>query len=224
MVNFAPINISMKIKILTSDDRDQYTQLLTRSFFGKRPQSQGFIELNLTRLQSSFPTSNYKVYGAFEDEKLLSAMAVHYWDKLPFYTIFHMLTHPDFSKIKFYQSFVESGLSRVMGAAVRDAEKDERWQFFYCTHLQNYKTRKIAWFEQCSELANRYDWYLESVIPANTMPKSEVYAGMMYNDTQPKDMVIKTARLKPSIIFNIMYERNLVPYPYQELYPEKIND
>jgi hypothetical protein len=224
MANSAPINISMEIRILTSNDRDQYTELLNRSFFGKRPQSKGFVELNLKRLESSFPSSSYKVYGAFKEKKLSSAMAVHYWEKLPFYTIFHILTHPDFSKIKFYQSFVDSGLSKVMSTVVRDAEQDERWQFFYCTHLQNYKTRKVAWFEQCPELANRYDWYLESVVPANTLPKSEVYAGMMYNDTQPKDMVIKTARLKPDIIFNIMYDRNLVPYPYQELYPEKTDD
>lgn len=214
----------MEIKILTSKDKDQYLELITRSFFGKRIQSQGFIDLNLTRLESSFATSSYKVYGAYHQEKLLSAMAVHYWEKLPFYTLFHMLTHPDFSYVKFYRSFVESGLSTVMSKVVNDAEKEERWQFFYCTHLQNYKTRKSAWFDLCPELANRYDWYLDTVVPANTLPKSEVYAGMMYNDVQPKDMVIKTARLKSQIVFDMMHSRNLVPYSYQELYPEKSND
>lgn len=211
----------MNVRILNKNDIEIYKTLLDRNYAGKEKITDVYVHRQLLGLHTSGPNSQYKVYGGFDDSGILtSAMAVHYWDKLPFYSFMFMITHPKYSSMSFNKSFIESGLSTVMTTAVYDAESVDRWQFFYITLIQNFKTRKSAWFDQCPALTNRYDWYVDTVIPKGTLPKSEVFSKIIYDEPRTKDLVVKTARLKPSIIFNKMHDRKLIDFTYEELYPE----
>ena len=210
---------------MTSEDKDYLLELMDREFIGKRKKGNFYVDMNLTRLERSNTDSKYKVYGCFDDEgNILSAMSVHFWDAIPLYTIFYMLIHPKFQHKKFNSSFEESGLTELMTTIIKLAEADNRFQFYYVTHLKNFKTRKNAWFEKCSYLVDRYHWYVDCVIPANTLPLYDIYAKIIYNQPQPHDMVVKTARLKPDLAIDNLYEKNLFPMRYQDIYPEKYND
>lgn len=215
----------MPIRIMTSDDKDFLLELMDRQFIAKRKRGNYYVEMNLSRLERSAEDSDYRVYGNFSDDgNIKSAMAVHFWGAIPLYTIFYMLINPKFQNKKFSDSFEISGLNLVMTHIIKEAESQGRFQFYYVTHLKNFKTRKSAWFEKCPYLTERYDWYLDTLIPANTLPKYDIYSRMMYNQPQPHDMIVKTARLKPELSINSLYEKNLISFNYKDIYPEKYND
>ena len=216
-----PINICMNSRLLTLDDLEQYKKLLDRNFFGKERPLFNTVEKYIEGLGISNEASSFRVYGGFSDDgELTSACAIHLWEKMKLYSMLYMMIHPKFSNLKFTKSFEISNLRQALGAAVSHAESNEYWQFFYATSLRNYKTRKNAWFKSTDMLVGRYDWTIDTIIPANTLPNCPLHAALIYNQARGIDLVVKTARLKQELIFNKYHEKGLLPFSYEEIYNE----
>lgn len=211
----------MKARLLTIEDLDAYKELLGRTFFGKERALLDTPEKYTNGLIISNQTSSFRVYGGFSEQgELTSACAIHLWDKMKFYTLPYILIHPKFGNLKFTKSFELSNLREAIGTAVDYAESKEFWQFFYATHIRNFKTRKDAWFKNTDMLVGRYDWSIETIIPANTLPSCPLHAALIYNQARGIDLVVKTARLKQELIFNKYHEKGLLPFSYEEIYHE----
>jgi hypothetical protein len=211
----------MNARLLTADDLESYKKLLDRNFFGKERSLIDTPEKYTGGLAISNQSSSFRVYGGFSDDgELTSACAIHLWDKMKFYTLPYVLIHPKFSNAKFTKSFELSRLRDALGAAVNYAESKEFWQFFYATHIRNFKTRKDAWFKSTDMLVGRYDWSIETIIPANVLPSCPLHAALIYNQARGIDLVVKTARLKQELIFNKYHEKGLLPFSYREVYNE----
>ena len=211
----------MNARLLTTDDLEAYKKLLDRNFFGKERALLDTPEKYIGGLAISNEASAFRVYGGFSDDgELTSACAIHLWEKMKLYTMLYMLIHPKFSNMRFTKSFEVSNLRQALGAAVSYAESKEYWQFFYATHLRNYKTRKDTWFKSEDMLVGRYDWTIDTIIPANTLPTCPLHAALIYNQPRGIDLVVKTARLKQELIFNKFHNKGLLPFSYEEMYHE----
>jgi|694.fasta_scaffold101266_2 hypothetical protein len=209
----------MNTRLLTIEDLEQYSQLLNRDYFGKELKNSETIDRYLTLLKFSGEDSAVKVYGSFDNGQLVSSAAIHLWEKMKCYTLIYMMTHPKFLNQRFTKTFELSGLKDAMNAAIVDAESKENWQLYWVTQIRNYKLRKDTWFQQNEMLANRYNWYIEAVIPANSVPACPLHASLIHDSPRGVDLVIKTGRLKHEFIVNYYYDKKLVPFSYKDLYP-----
>lgn len=209
----------MNTRLLTIDDLEQYSQLLQRTYFGKEIKTSDTEDRYMSLLKFSGEDSPVKVYGSFIDGELTSSAAIHLWDKMKCYTLIYMMTHPKFSNQLFTKTFETSGLKAAMNGAIADAESKEYWQLYWVTQIRNYKLRKDTWFQQNEMLANRYNWYLEAVIPANSVPECPLHASLIHDSPRSVDLVIKTGRLKQEFILDYFYKKELIPFNYKDLYP-----
>jgi hypothetical protein len=209
----------MNTRLLTLNDSEQYSQLLQRNYFGKEFKTPNTENRYLSLLKFSSEDSLVKVYGSFVDGELTSSAAIHFWDKMKCYTLIYMMTHPKFSNQLFTKTFEVSGLKAAMNIAIADAESKECWQLYWVTQIRNYKLRKDTWFQQNEILANRYNWYLEAVIPSNSLPVCPLHASLIHDSPRNVDIVIKTGRLKQEFILEHFHKKQLIPFTYKDLYP-----
>ena len=209
----------METKLLTIDDSEQFSKLLQRNYFGKERKTSETEERYMSLLKFSGVDSPVKVYGSFVDGELTGSSAIHLWDKMKCYTLIYIMTHPKFLNQRFIKSFEESGLKAAMNAAISDAESKEYWQLYWVTQVRGYKVRKDAWFQKNEMFANRYNWSIESVIPANTVPSCVLYSSLIHDHPRDVDLVVKTGRLKYELICDYYYQKKLIPFKYEDLYP-----
>lgn len=214
----------MQTRLLTLDDLDQFYGLLNRNFMNKQRKNANLDNTDgryIALLAQSNEKSLIRVYGSFSDDgQLLSSTSITLWGQMDVYNINYYMTHPKFAGIPFYKSLKESGLDLAMNMAVEYAESKKYWQFFVISHMNNYKVKKDIFIENAAFI-NRYNWSIETVIPAGTMPNSKFRATFINFEPRPVNLVIKTARLKPDIIWNKLHAEGLIPFSYEEAYPNK---
>jgi len=206
------------VKLLDSGDRDQFLELIDRRFHAKELKSKDSDQKFLAALDRS-GKSLTRIYGYFNDEnELLSATCQDLWNQVPFYTMSWGLIHPKFSTGLFSKSIELSGLRMTFDAALIYAESVNRFQFFYGMTLRNFKIRREIWKREDSHFLKNYQYSIETIVPKGTVPEFEPWKYIIGHQSRQEDIVIKSCRLKPELIFNKLNMQEKLGGPYEEIY------
>lgn len=137
----------------------------------------------------------YSVIGYFDNEKLVSWIILGFYDTEK-YGKFWVITNLFSTNKREFFNFVNPEISELMRAAFMQAEERGFFKYFYCVSERISKVYEKQWGKR-NPLNYHGVYKLEdvAVIPANTVPESELFWGLMGREIRPHDMYIK-ARIK----------------------------
>lgn len=140
-------------------------------------------------------TDKYRVLGYFENDQLISWINIGFYEGNT-YGKFWILLNLFSTKKRGYFSFKNPEISELLATAFNVAESREVYQYFYCVSERISKVYESQWAKKNPmNYHGVYELKDLAVIPANTVPKSNLFWGMMGKEMRPHAMYIK-ARIK----------------------------
>ena len=179
------------IKQLTKDDIPFCLSVMFahHKVSGTRPLSKDLQEEHLSNCINN--PDKYKVLGYFEDEQLVSWISIGFYDG-PKYGKFWVVLDLFSTKKRGYFSFKNPEISELLSSAFNLAESLGVYQYFYCVSERISKVYESQWAKKNPmNYHGVYELRDLAVIPANTIPESNLFWGMMGRETRPHDMYIK---------------------------------
>lgn len=138
---------------------------------------------------------NYYVFGYFDNEELISWMTIGFFEGEK-YGKFWIILNLYSTRKRGYFSFKNPEISDLLATAFNLAEAQGVYQYFYCVSEKIARVYEAQWAKKNPmNYHNVYELKDLAVIPANTVPKSNMFWGMMGKEMRPHAMYIK-ARIK----------------------------
>lgn len=140
----------------------------------------------------------YYVFGYFDNQQLISWMTIGFFEGKK-YGKFWIILNLYSTRKRGYFSFKNAEISELLANAFKTAESREVYQYFYCVSEKIARVYEAQWAKKNPmNYHGVYELKDLDVVPANTIPVSELYWGMMGRETRPHAMYIK-ARIKKVI-------------------------
>lgn len=145
-------------------------------------------DLDIFLNPSNFPV----LFGAFQNQRLLSTIGLCKWSGLPYISLVFQLISPNFT---FFNSLT-NGYTFLIEKAIEYGSQNGIFVFYTFRKKRNLKAMLRCW-----KLSNKnYFSYTEAVIPKNTKPEESAYWDMMDHETKPFTGEIKRIMLKPEFL------------------------
>lgn len=173
-------------RALTKDDCDEMFNILTsRSTISKVPSD------NVTKedIVKSLEDSNTRCIGYFEDNKLVSYLLQVFTPRIPAWHMTVLYTISDSS-----WNYKKNGLEYCWANAMHYAESKNIFRLYWSMPASWARTQNRT--IKTSDVWQRYNIYLEEVLPANTIPIYDEYKISYGVKIKPHDVVIKQGLLK----------------------------
>lgn len=143
---------------------------------------------------SKFPV----LFGALQNNKLLSVLGLFKWDNLPYASLTYQL-----HKIgnKWFKQFTNHGF--CFQKAIKYGEQNNIIAYYFFQKKRTSILRRKKW-----PIPKNYFEYEEIIIPKNTCPKELAYWNMMDNEVKPFTGEIRRIMLKPQFLNNIYWPKD----------------
>ena len=135
------------------------------------------------------------MFGAFQNQKLLSTMGLWRWHGLPYATLTFQLIKPGFV---FFNNLT-NGYTLLLEKSMEYGSQNDIFVYYVFR-----KKRSLKAMLKTLNLSNKkYFSYTEAVIPKNTRPKESAYWDMMDHEIKPFTGEIKRIKLKPEFLSSL---------------------
>jgi hypothetical protein len=181
------------VRPLVSSDLKEYARIvITQKEVMERSRGLDITDF-LTEFESRRSGRNLLV-GAFTDEGVLrSCVGMFFWDKLPGVTDHTMVIDRSHSPLF---NPKKSGHLHIIRSMHEYCESQDRYYHYCVKHAGHMKAELKMWDKYTDEFFNRYERYVEYIVPAGTRPPWDSYWGIMGRITYPYDIAIHSVRLK----------------------------
>lgn len=185
----------MQIQLLTANDKKLYLDHLSRIY-----QNKGLLSLKnkdwVNQNQNAYVSENLidsifnsdLIWAVIDNDNIVQSMRTSRWKKMPIFTIVNY-------KSELIGPFnARKNLFPLWDEVLKYYESIEYYTSYLARPLTWAHNRKTPYFESHAPL-NRYNTYMEEIIPANEVSKSEIYNTILA-DRYPVDMVLISMHLK----------------------------
>lgn len=164
-----------------------------------------------------------QVFGCFDDEgSLISFLTQKFWRKMPIHYLGNMTVRPKVSNLYNIESI---GLGKCWDDAVKFAESNKFYQWYWITEIKGWNKREEEWFKNSSAF-KRYHIFIDSMY--HKFEKGQFkYQNMMLGEAAIANttVAIKYAILKPKFLHNIFQQKgylkdDFIPIQYSNLHNE----
>jgi len=184
----------MIIQLQGIDHFNQFTLLLNQKKVG------GTVPAPIKEYYDNFwkysePSDRYKLFGYFEDNNLISAICLGFWENKSrgrFWMIPGLFT---IKKHNFF-SFNNPEIGLLIKKAFELAEENCYYEYYYCIaeHVSHVYERQIDKNKYIP--LKRYDRITLDIVEKNTLPTTELYLRLIGESTKPHNIIIKKRVLK----------------------------
>jgi len=132
--------------------------------------------------------------GAFDEDGILrSCVGMFFWDKLPGVTDHTLVI--DHSHSPLFNP-KKSGHLHIIRSLHEYCESQDRFYHYCIKHAAHMKAELKMWDKYTDEFFDRYERYVEYIVPAGKRPKWDSFWGIMGRTTYPYDVAVHSVRLK----------------------------
>lgn len=191
----------MLIRHLTESDNSALLELYDtrQKFFTiNKNEHPEIMEMNreaVKKLHTNWPQGPFVVYGAFENDQLISSCTVRYHRNDNSYKSFNWITR--YNQTHLYNP-VKNGISGIYQRILDESEAMGYYTWYSINRKNRWPEEKI--YERYWNSIPSFKKYFRSIhaiIPANTKPIFEFHWDLMGKMIWPVDLVVKSAVLKP---------------------------
>jgi len=183
------------IRLLNKNDTSQCLPIILaqKKISGTTPLSADLHEKYLDKFFND--PEKYKVIGYFEHDVLISWISIGFYETQAhgkFWLVLNLFS----DKKRQLFNFTSPEISEIFAEAFNVAESMGVYQYFYCVSEKISKVYERQWAKKNPmNYHGVYELKDIAIIPANTVPESKLYWGLLGEETRPHDMYIK-ARIR----------------------------
>jgi hypothetical protein len=181
------------VRPLVPSDLKEYTRIVNTQKEVMK-QSRG---LDISDFLSEFDyrsTGRNLLVGAFTEEGILrSCVGMFFWADLPGVTDHTMVIDRSYSPLF---NPKKSGHLHIIRSMHEYCESKGRYYHYCIKHAKHIDAELKMWDKYTDEFFNRYERYVECIVPAGKRPEWNSFWRMMGRITYPYDVAIHSVRLK----------------------------